>query len=201
VGRIFYTIEAGSAYYLATTDPGWTQGQVIGPVAYERSTCGGQATASTLAGQSFNLHYGFRCGISAPKDCPSPDGVYKVTIWESLGEYSLGVYTVADNAFVQTIYDGKINTGEPILWMPNGSYFYFTLNHLLHRASPTGAGYQPVITAYEPYLSADGTMILYRQPVGTVGAYDVWVANADGANPRNVTNAPDAYKLCARWGW
>ncbi|MBE9508358.1 MAG: PD40 domain-containing protein, partial [Chloroflexi bacterium] len=40
---------------------------------------------------------------------------------------------------------------------------------------------------YEPYLSPDGSMILYTQPVGTVGAYDIWVANADGSNPRNVT--------------
>ena len=54
-------------------------------------------------------------------------------------------------------------------------------------------------TAYEPYLSPDGSTILYRLPVGTVGAYDVMVINADGTGPHNVTNAPETYKVCARW--
>ena len=43
-------------------------------------------------------------------------------------------------------------------------------------------------------------MILYRQPVGSVGAYDIWVANADGSNQHNVTGAPEVHKQCARWG-
>ena len=102
---------------------------------------------------------------------------------------------------VEAIYEGPLNDSEPILWAPDSSHFYFTIKHTLHQASPHSAGYQPVIPiAYEPYLSPDGSMILYTQPVGTVGAYDVWVANADGSNPRNVTNAPETYKMCARWG-
>ena len=201
VGRIFYTIEAGSAYYLATTDPAWSQGQIIGPIAYEKSTCAGGNTVTTLEGQTFNLRFGPRCGIVAPGECPSPDGVYKIVFWETHGDYSISAYTVADNALVQSIYNGKLNTQEPLLWSPDGSRFYFTINHTLHTAIPTSAGYQPVVPiAYEPHLSPDGSMILYRQPVGTVGAYDIWVANADGSNQHNVTNAPDTYKLCARWG-
>ena len=79
--------------------------------------------------------------------------------------------------------------------------FYFTIRDTLHSAAPESAGYQPVIPSVrEPYLSPDGSMILYLQPVGTVGAYDVWVANADGSNPHNVTNVPGTYKECARWG-
>ena len=102
---------------------------------------------------------------------------------------------------VQAVYQGPLNDSEPILWAPDSSHFYFTIKHTLHQASPYSAGYQPVIPiAYEPYLSPDGSMILYTQPVGTVGAYDIWVANADGSNQRNVTNAPGAYKMCARWG-
>ena len=197
-GRIFYTIEAGQAYYLASTDPSWSQGQVIGPIAYGQSTCAGGATATTLEGQTFNLSYGYRCGIGYPKECPAPDGQYNVTIWRG---YSLSIYQVSDNTMVEAIYEGPLNDSEPILWAPDSSHFYFTIKQTLHQASPYSAGYQPVIPiAYEPYLSPDGSMILYTQPVGTVGAYDVWVANADGSNPRNVTNAPEAYKMCARWG-
>ncbi len=200
-GRIFYTIQAGQAYYLASTDPSWSQGQVIDPVMYAQSTCGGGATASTVTGQTVNLLYGYRCGVGYPKECPSPDGEYKVTIWLDTAGYSLSVYRVSDNTLVQAIYQGSLNIEEPILWAPDGSYFYFTIKHTLHRASPYSAGYEPVLPiAYEPYLSPDGSMILYLQPVGTVGAYDIWVANADGSNPRNVTNAPETYKLCARWG-
>ncbi len=200
-GRIFYTIEAGQTYYLGSTDPGWSQGQVLGPIDYAQSTCAGGSTATTLAGQAYNLAYGYRCGISHPKDCPAPDGVYKVTLWEDKGNYSISVYRVADNTLLQNIYNGPINSSEPILWSPDSAYFYFTIDHTLHRASPMSGGYQPVLpTAYEPYISPDGSMIVYRQPVGTVGAYDIWVASLDGSNQRNVTNAPTTYKLCARWG-
>jgi serine/threonine protein kinase len=201
LGRIFYTIEAGQTYYLASTDPSWSQGRVMNPAAYEQSTCSGGSTAKTLVGESVNLLYGYRCSISRVTECPSPDGEYKVTIWRHEDGYSMSVHRVSDNVQVHAVYDGQLNDREPILWAPDSSHFYFAIKHTLHRASPYAAGYEPVLpTAYEPYLSPDGSMILYLQPVGTVGAYDVWVANADGSNPRNVTSAPEAYKMCARWG-
>ena len=200
-GRIFYTIEAGPSYYLGTTDPSWSQGQVLDPMAYEQSTCAGGATATTLAGRTVNLFYGYRCPIAHPKECPSPDGVYKVVLWEEDGIWSMSIRRVDDNSQVQAIYNGRLNTSEPIMWAPDSSRFYFAIKQTLHSASPTAGGYQPVIpTAFEPYLSPDGSMILYTQPVGTVGAYDIWVANADGSSQRNVTNAPTTYKQCARWG-
>jgi serine/threonine protein kinase len=200
-GRIFYTIEAGPMYYLGTSDPSWSQGQVLNPIDYNNSTCAGGATATTLAGQSVNLYYGYRCGIGHPKECPSPDGVYKVVLWETDGIFSMGVHRASDNSLVQAIYNGPLNWNEPILWAPDSSRFYFTIKNTLHFAAPEEAGYQPVLPlAYEPYLSPDGSMIVYLQPVGTLGAYDIWVANADGSNAHNVTNAPDTYKKCARWG-
>jgi serine/threonine protein kinase len=202
MGRIFYTVDAGQTYYLATTDPSWSQGQMLDPVAYGQSTCGGGSTTTTLAGQTVNLFYGYRCAISHPKECPSPDGAYKVNIWEiAAGKYSLSVVRLADDTLVQGTYEGPLNIGEPLLWAPDSSHFYFTIDHTLHRASPYAAGYEPVIPiAYESHLSPDGSMLLYLQPVGTVGAYDLWVAGADGSNARNVTGAPSTYKLCARWG-
>jgi len=200
-GRIFYTIEAGNAYYLASTDPSWSQGQIMGPVDYAHSTCAGGATASTLEGETINLYYGYRCGIAHPKDCPSPNGEYKVNLWRiNAADYSVTMHWTSDETRSQTIYTGRLNEQEPILWSPGSIYFYFTIKQVLHRASSQSAGYEPVIpVAYESYLSPDGSMILYKQPVGTVGAYDIWVANADGSNPRNVTNAAETYKICARW--
>jgi serine/threonine protein kinase len=201
VGRIFFTIEAGQTYYLGTSDPSWSQGQVLDPIAFEQSTCAGGATATTLSGRSVNLFYGYRCPISHPKECPSPDGVYKVTLWEEDGNFSMSVHRVDDGSLVQAIYNGPLNRNEPILWAPDSSRFYFTIKHTLHSASPTTAGYQPVLpTAYESYLSPDGSMILHLQPIGSVGAYDVFVANSDGSSPRNVTNSPSTFKQCARWG-
>ncbi|MCX7683449.1 MAG: serine/threonine protein kinase [Anaerolineae bacterium] len=202
MGRILYTIDAGQkTYYLGTTDPSWTQGRVVEAVAYNQSTCAGGSRVTTLSGTSYNIYYGDRCAISYPKDCYSPNGMYKVTIWKSGDNYSLSVYQTSDGAMLQAVYVGPLNSKEPLFWLPDSSYFYFTIDRTLHRASPTVPGYQPVLPiAYEPYLSPDGSMILYLQPVGTVGAYDIWVAGADGSNQRNVTNAPDIYKLCARWG-
>jgi hypothetical protein len=200
-GHVFYTIQAGDTYYLGTTDPAWSQGRVLDPIDAGQSTCAGKAAATTLAGQSYNLFYGYRCNIGSPQECPSPDKVYKVVLWEQRGSFSVSVYRVSDNEMIQNIYNGPLNREEPILWAPDSSRFYFTINHTLHMSSPGAAGYQPVIsTAYEPYLSPDGSTILYRQPVGTAGAYDVMVANYDGSNQHNMTNAPEVYKLCARWG-
>jgi serine/threonine protein kinase len=202
VGRIFYTIEAGGGtYYLGTTDPAWTQGQVLDPMSYNQSTCAGQATASTLAGRTVNLLYGYRCPIGSPQECPSPNRVYKVMLWEEKGNFSLSVHRMEDNSQINSIYYGSLNWDVPLMWAPDSSHFYFTINNTVHAAAPEAAGYYPVIpTALEPYLSPDGSMFLYKLPVGTVGAYDFWVVNADGSNPRNVTNAPETYKLCARWG-
>jgi hypothetical protein len=200
-GRIFYTIEAGDTHYLGSTDPNWSQGQVLDPIAYNQSTCAGGAKATTLAGTSVNLFYGYRCGVGSPQECPSPNGVYKVVLWEQRGNFSVSIYRVSDNEMLENIYNGALNRDEPILWAPDSSRFYFTVDHTLHTASPVGAGYQPVLnTAYEPYLSPDGSMILYRIPVGTVGAYDIMIANYDGSNQHNTTNAPEVYKSCARWG-
>lgn len=201
-GRIFYTIKAGEeSYYLASTDPSWSQGQMVDAAAYEHSTCSGASTAKTLVGQTVNLFYGYRCPIGHPQECPSPDGAYKVTIWQGEGGYSLSIYRVSDGEMLHAPYTGNLNREEPLLWAPDSSRFYFTIDRTLHQASPHSDGYQPVLPiAYETYLSPDGSMFLYLQPVGTVGAYDVWVANADGSNPRNVTNAPETHKLCARWG-
>ncbi|MGC9336208.1 MAG: hypothetical protein ACP5JJ_18865, partial [Anaerolineae bacterium] len=113
----------------------------------------------------------------------------------------MSVRRTSTDEVVQTVYRGPLNREEPILWAPDGSRFYFTIDHTLHQASLLTAGYSPVIPiAYEPRLAPGGSMILYRVPVGQVGAYDIWVASADGSNQRNVTNAPDAYKLCPRWG-
>ena len=38
----------------------------------------------------------------------------------------------------------------------------------------------------DAYLSADGRFIVYH--VGQPGARQVWIANADGSNPRNLSN-------------
>jgi len=200
-GRILYTVQAGDAYYLASTDPSWSQGQLLGPTAYEQSTCAGGATARTLEGQTFNLSYGYRCGIGFPKDCPAPNGEIKVVIWEEKGKFSLSIHQTSDNVLLYPIYNGRLNSAVPILWSPDSSYFYFSVDQTVHRARSDSVGYEPVIpAAQEPYLSPDGSMILYLQPVGTVGAYDIWVTNSDGSNPRNVTNAAETYKLCPRWG-
>ena len=89
-----------------------------------------------------------------------------------------------------------------MMWSPDSRYFYFALNRELHRASPYETGYQAIASdIYHPFLSPDGSMVMYLKPAGAAGGYDIMVINATGPRGEltNVTNAPDIEKLCPRW--
>jgi serine/threonine protein kinase len=201
-GTILYTIQTDVGYYLAKTSPSMSQGELIGPTTYANSTCSDKGVAKTLEGDTFNLYYGYTCGLGKLVECASPDGQYKVVLWKQEKTYSMSIRRIADDTMVAATYEGPLDSSIPIMWSPDSRYFYFGISKELHRASPYEAGYQAVAAeVQQPFLSPDGSMVLYMKPVGALGNYDILVVNATGprTEPINVTNMADIQKLCPRW--
>jgi hypothetical protein len=198
-----YTIETDMGYYLAKTSSTATRGELLGPTTYDNSTCSASGVAKTLEGETFNLYWGYRCGVVKLAECASPDGQFKIVLWKQDKQWSLSVRQVSDDSAVGASYAGEDLSNEvPIMWAPDSRYFYFALKKELHRASPYEAGYHAIAgDIFQPFLSPDGSMMMYLKPSGAAGGYDIMVISATGprSEPTNVTNAPDIEKLCPRW--
>lgn len=203
-GRIIFTVKAGDAYYLYSTDPAWNQMQEIGLTDWGHSTCAGAGTASTLTGATVNLYGVSKCGLTERTDvCTSPNGAYKViTNFVGDWQYSLSVQTVADGSDMW-YYQGKLNTNLGIQWAWNSQRFIFGVDGVINVIRPGSEGYAQVIAFYDdswpPQFSPDGAQLYYLKPVGSEGASDVFIVNVDGTAERNLTNAPIAHKFCPRW--
>ncbi len=190
VGRIMYV----SNNRLITTDPAWSSGTDLGSVVSD--SCGSPADTNTA---SYPLYFGPYCPANGNSRCASPNGVYEILIHtdaDLVTSIRVGPSGMDDQ--MAFIYQGKINRAEGIHWSPLSDSFFFLIGDTVYRASPSG-GYDTILPiAYQPEYSADGSMILYRKPVGP-GVNDVFVSNADGSNPRNVTNVGHVDKSCASW--
>jgi hypothetical protein len=191
VGQIVYT----SGNTVLTTDPAWSSPVELGTAA--RDTCSN--SASLITGQTFNLYKGNFCGIGEGTGvCQSPNGQHEViTSGSYLDGFSISVRaTGAENTIF--IYNGSLKTTEGIRWSPLSSSFLFVVNDTINQAFP-GGGYNQIIpTGYTPIFSPNGARILYRKPVGP-GVNDIFVTNADGSDPRNVTNVNAIDKRCPAW--
>lgn len=192
VGRILYS----SGNVLLTTDPAWSSPVELGTIASD--TC--NSPANTVSGQSYSLYFGPFCGIisGGTTVCAAPNGQMEV-ITNQVGENSYSISLRAagatDTIFV---YQGAIDRPEGIRWSPTSNNFLFVVGDTVHQAFLNGSYNQIISTAFEPRFSQDGSMILYRKPIGP-GVNDIFVANSDGSNQRNVTNVATIDKRCAVW--
>ncbi|MCP4423659.1 MAG: hypothetical protein GY803_04120, partial [Chloroflexi bacterium] len=191
VGRILYT----SSDSLMTADPDWSAPKKLGSIASD--SCGSPAT--TVSGQSYNLYFGFFCNVGATGTgvCPSPNSQYEIVTNHVNGSYTIAVRPAGTENY-QFIYEGSFNRAEGIRWSPQSDSFLFVIDNAVYRAF-LGGNYNAIIpTAFNPIFSPDGSLILYRKPVGP-GVNDVFVSNADGSNQHNVTNVTAVDKQCAVW--
>ena len=203
VGRIIFTGEAGGVYTLYSTDPGWNQPVEIGQTDLNKSTCSG-STASTLAGQTFNLYSTARCSLTERTDvCGSPDAKWQlITAFQEGWTYAVLVKNVNTNA-EEWYYQGKLNTTYDIAWSPNSQYVTFGVNQAVNVIRAGVGGYQGLIGYYNedwlPQFSPDGSMLLYLKPEGSAGNSDAFIVGLDGSGEKNLTKAPNMAKLCPRW--
>ena len=189
-GRIIYVANGR----LLTTDPAWSSGVELGSVASD--SCNSPASTNT---QSYPLYFSPYCAIGGDNTrCTSPNGVHDVIVNVVSGEFSIGVSPSNNNEQFEFVYQGNLKQTSGIHWSPLSDSFFFIVGDTVYRGFPTG-GYNEILPiAYQPSYSADGRLILYRKPVGP-GVNDVFVANADGSNPRNVTNFVSVDKSCEAW--
>jgi hypothetical protein len=192
LGRILYT----SGNILLTTDPTWSSPQEVGTAAV--NSC--NSTASTVTGQTINLYFGNFCGIgeNGTGVCASPNSSYEV-VTNALGDgqHSISVRPAGSENFI-FVYQGTVDRGEGIRWSPLSDSFLFVVGDTVHRSTLDGSYNQIIPTAFTPIISANGSYILYRKPIGP-GINDIFVANIDGSNQTNVTNVSSIDKRCAAW--
>jgi hypothetical protein len=192
VGRILYT----SGNTIMSSDPNWSAPVEIGTAA--TNTCAN--TATTVTGLSLNLYRGPFCGIGGTTNvCRSPNGQHEVVI-NALDAHSVSIVArpAGDTGDGTFVYQGIVNRSVGVRWSPLNVSFLFVVGDTVYQGFPSGGYNQVIPIAYEPIFSPDGVYILYRRPVGP-GINDVFVSNADGTNPTNVTNVQSIDKRCAAW--
>lgn len=90
-------------------------------------------------------------------------------------------------------------------WSPDGSKLAFMRDYQLYVMNIDGSDQRPLLAGFARNLawSPDGTMIAFESGArlddqqGNGG--DIWVVNADGSNPRNLTHSPDFYDAGPAW--
>ncbi len=203
VGRIVFTVQVDKLYYLYSTDPTWNKMVKIGDTDYGNSTCSGRNSTITLDGITVNLRPVNKCDIAGTVgSCMSPNGQYKANTNQTANGFSVTLWRVSDNKIIEAYYEGPLNIAGGINWSPDSSHFLFTVNQSLYRCDVGKAGYYQVIPFKDKdwplQYSPDGSLVYYLKPVnGAIS--DIFAANPDGSNERNLTNAPISIKLCPRW--
>lgn len=90
-------------------------------------------------------------------------------------------------------------------WSPDGSKLAFMREYELYTMNADGSDQRLLLAGFARNLawSPDGTMIAFEggdwleDQEGNGG--DIWVVNADGSKPRNLTNSPDSYDAGPAW--
>lgn len=192
LGRILYT----SGTIILTTDPDWTGASEVGTAA--TNTCSN--TAGTVTGQTFNLYRGPYCPVGGNiSTCRSPNGQHEVLLYPVDAQTTaINIRPAGSTENGNFVYQGVLDQSEGIRWSPLSNSFLFVVGDTVHRAFPDGSYNQIIPIAYEPLFSPDGSLILFRKPIGP-GVNDIFVSNVDGSNARNVTNIQTIDKRCAVW--
>jgi Tol biopolymer transport system component len=175
----------------------------IGRTGYDVSTCSNSGTASTITGQSIAVYGVNKCNLTERTDaCTSPDGNYRVitNFVKGVG-WTVNLENVTDGSS-QWYYQGNLNRDIGIQWSPNSRYAIFGVQNAI-TVIPIGGDLRQLVdflsTDWPPQFSPDGSVLYYLKPVGSAGASDVFAVNMDTGASWNMTNAPNAHKMCPRW--
>lgn len=126
----------------------------------------------------------------------SPDGSQLVADTDNSNPHAKGLWLIdLDHASARRLFSGDAISPA---WSPNGQWIAFASEGHLLKIRPDGTGMTPMISdplpvdgqvvEWEPAWSRDGTHIAFVvTQVGSTNT-DIWVMDADGTDPRNVSN-------------
>ncbi|WP_018704724.1 calcium-binding protein [Anaeromusa acidaminophila] len=88
-------------------------------------------------------------------------------------------------------------------WSPDGQKIAFGSDNGIYVMSADGSGAKQVFAGGSvvrgPHWSSDGKMIVFGLTSEGTSA-DIWIVNADGSNPKNITNTLASEESPALWG-
>jgi Tol biopolymer transport system component/DNA-binding winged helix-turn-helix (wHTH) protein len=122
----------------------------------------------------------------------SPDGSTMAFVDEVEGRPQVWVRSVAGGQSTQVTFLDGVDLGWT-RWSPGADRIYFNYESGIWSVSPFGGAPQRIVArGKNPSLSGDGAVLVYEglgMPDGDLG---IWVAGADGANPKRVVSRPYA---------
>jgi len=162
-------------------------------------------TMSSITGESSLTRLTTTGGIEEQFPCWSPDGSKIAFIIEDSPLFSgnnkkLCVMNSDGSGMTPILADSNIVI-SPLSWSPDGSKIAFTRSNDIYVIKPDGTGMTALnINAYDensPTWSPDGTKIAYS--LFDAGQWDIYVMNANGSGPSNMTGTPSNDEKTPKW--
>ena len=120
----------------------------------------------------------------------SPDGSTMAFVDDVDGRPQVWVRSVTDGPATQITFLDQAGL-EWTRWSPSGNEIYFNHGGGIWSVPAVGGGPRTIVArGKNPSLSADGRTLAYEGLGGADGDLGIWIANADGTNPRKILNRP-----------
>lgn len=139
-----------------------------------------------------------RCDVGMPTLQRTLDGNKLITSsWTDGGKVALKLVGPKEGTAASEIATGEI-VGIPTLsWSPDGETIAFTSvsggKPVIGVVGKNGGSPKPLVMGYAALWSPDGKQLLFRHDSeGTPPVTSIWIANADGTQPRKIVDREDA---------
>lgn len=144
-------------------------------------------------------------GVGGTERMPkfSPDGM-KIAFFESMPSSPQGLYIINTNGTNKKLLMDSINYSQAAMldWSPDGRKIVFENSNgpvtSICVIDTSGNNYSVLSEGKNPSWSKDGSKIAFLKDLSQ-GREDVYIINADGTDPQNISNTPSDFESEPYW--